>query len=191
MCPKAQKRFRGLGCSVLLQPSPPSLTPQGVRVCCFRIPTVVGGGSACFGVLCSGGFCGCTNKTRFLYFNKALCFWLFDQRLGLASRPLARSRTQPQASEICFLGGLELGFALALCSWGGRRVADLGVPVAGSGVGGRFPAEGPRAAPQPRWVPAQGCLSPAPTVCRRQSCAWRSCSCWQDKGCFCEERQAV
>lgn len=143
MCPKAQKRFRRLGCSVLLQPSPPLLTPEGVRVCCFRIPTVVGGGSACFGILCSGGFCGCTNKTRFLYFNKALCFWLFDQRLGLASRPLARSRTQPRASEICFLGGLELGFALAPCSRGAGGLLIWGCLWLGPGWGAGFQQRAP------------------------------------------------
>lgn len=34
-------------------------------MCYFTIPTLVGGGSVCFSILCPGGFCGCRNNRTF------------------------------------------------------------------------------------------------------------------------------
>lgn len=77
MCLKAQQCSSRRGRPVP-EPPPPVLILEGPSICYFSIPMVVGGGSACFGLLCPGAFCGCINKHTFFILTKPLCFWLSD-----------------------------------------------------------------------------------------------------------------
>jgi len=70
----------------------------------------------CFGILCSGGFCGCINKHTFCILTKPCVSGALTKDWFVF---MPSSMEQNTASGIGNrLGGMELGLALALLSWG-------------------------------------------------------------------------
>lgn len=114
-------------------------------MCCFTIPTLVGGGSVCFSILCPSGFCGCRNNCTFTVTKPCVFGSLTKSCLGFAPSSSEHQRAARA------LG--ETHRKLLSLAGKGKNGTERRGPGLGFRPGGSFPAEGPSAAPpgrQPR-----------------------------------------